>query len=855
MTDGLRPVGNASEEQQAANVAKKKVIKKKVAGRKATKKASAKNSRRKKPAKTARRSTKKRLRGSNGASGGTMDLFAGNGDDPDHVKFVNISDETRRRYLNYALSVITSRALPDVRDGLKPVQRRIMYVMYQGLRLTADAQARKCAKIAGDTSGNFHPHGPSAIYDALVRMAQDFSLRYPLVDGQGNFGSVMGLKAAADRYTEAKLTNIAEQLMNELRYETVDMRPNYDATRDEPIVLPARFPNLLVNGTQGIAVGMATNIPPHNLSEVIKACVHLIKKPNATTAQLMKYVKGPDFPLGGRIVTDRREIRTAYETGKGSIKVRGEWKLEKQGRQIRPTRIVIHSVPYGVPTGPLLADIGDLIANRKLPQLEAVSDETNEENGLKIVLGMKPGADPEEVMAYLYRHTNLESGFSFNMTALAPEENGTLVPRVLSLPEMLQYFLDFRFETVKRRLEYQLRQLEKRIHILEGFVIVFDGLDKALRIIRKSTGKQDAAVKLMKAFPLDEVQTDAILEIALYKISQLEIDRIKEELKEKRAEAAKIRRILGSTKRMWNLIESELNDLAAEHGDKRRTSVGSADEVVEFDPTAYIVKENTNVVVTREGWVKRVGTLKSVESTRTREGDEVLEVVPTSTLDNVVFFSSCGAAFTLPVDQLPVSSGYGDPLAKYVRMGDGASIVAAIGTDERFTPPDKKKRGQPTPAPYLVIVTAHGQIMKMSLSSFRAASTKAGRKYCRLRKGDKVAYTELHDEAETMFIATKGARVIHFEVDEVPLLTNAGKGVRGIKLEGDDIVLGAVQLTRPSDCLRVRNTNSKTLSFGQMKYGVTSRGGKGVRTSQRNGFEEIIQPEIELVDWSEYEED
>lgn len=806
-------------------------------------------------AKKASKKTATKSSGSKNGKSQPQDLFTGNGDDPDHVQFVNISEETRRRYLNYALSVITSRALPDVRDGLKPVQRRILYVMYDGLRLTQDAQARKCAKISGDTTGNFHPHGDGAVYDALVRLAQDFTLRCPLVDGQGNFGSVMGLKAAASRYTEARLTRIAEALMSELRFETVDMRPNYDATRDEPVVLPAQYPNLLVNGTQGIAVGMATNIPPHNLAEVIKASVHLIKNPNATTAQLMKYVKGPDFPLGGRIVTDRKEIRTAYETGRGTIKVRGEWKLDKKGRQVRANQIVIYSVPYNVPTGPLIADIGDLVANRKLPQLESVNDETNDENGLRIVLEMKSGSDADEVMAYLYRHTNLESGFSFNLTALVPEESGALVPKVLSLPEMLQHFLDFRYETVKRRFEYQLRVLERRIHILEGFVIVFDGLDKALRIIRKSTGKKDAAEKLMKAFPLDAEQTDAVLEIALYRISTLEIDRIKEELKEKRTEAARIRRILGSTKRMWGVIEKELTELVEQHGDKRRTSVGSSDEVVEFDPSAYIVRENTNVVVTREGWVKRVGRIKSVESTRTRDGDAVLDVIPTSTLDNVIFFSSCGAAFTLPVDQIPVSSGYGDPLAKYVRMGDGASIVAAVGTDERFTAPDKKKRGQPTPAPYLLIVTSQGQVMKLSLTTFRLPSTKAGRKYCRLRKGDRVVWTQLQQDAETMFIASKGARIIHFEVEEIPLLTNAGKGVRGIKLEGDDEVLGAVQLTRPSDTLKVLNTNEKTLSFGQMKYGVTSRGGKGVRTSQRNGFVEVIQPPIELVDWSEYEEE
>ncbi len=802
----------------------------------------------------AKKKSTKRKSGGRGTGGNATDLLA-TGDDPDHVQFVDISEETRRRYLNYALSVITSRALPDIRDGLKPVQRRILYVMFAGLRLTADAQARKCAKICGDTTGNFHPHGDQAVYDALVRLAQDFTFRYPLVDGQGNFGSVMGLKAAAARYTEARLTSIAEELMSELRFETVDMRPNYDATREEPVVLPARFPNLLVNGTQGIAVGMATNIPPHNLTEVIKACIHLIKNPEATTAQLMRFIKGPDFPLGGRLVTDRREIRQAYETGRGGVKVRGEWKLETEGRQARATRIVIYSVPYNVPTGPLLADIGDRVANRKLPQLDAVNDETNDENGLRIVLDLKPGANAEEVMAYLYRHTNLESGFSLNLTALVPGEDGMLIPAVLSLPEMLQHFLDFRFETVKRRLEYQLRVLERRIHILEGFMIVFDDLDKALRLIRASSGKKDAAAKLMKAFPLDDEQTDAILEIALYRISQLEVDRIREELAEKRAEAARIRRILGSRKRMWSLIEQELKELIENFGDKRRTTIGSADEIVEYDPQAYIVRENTNVVVTRDGWVKRVGSLKSVSSTRVREGDSVLAVVPGSTLHNVILFSSDGVAFTMPVDQIPASSGYGDPLSKYVRMSDGASIVAAIGTDERFTPPDTKVRGVPTPAPFLIIVTARGQVMRMSLSAFRQPSTKTGRKYCRLRKGDRVAFVALHDGAETMFIASRGARVIHFRVDEIPLLTNAGKGVRGIRLDSSDEVLGAVQLSRPSDCLRVRNTNDKLLSFGQMKYGVTSRGGKGVRTSMRNGFEEIIQPPIELVDWAELDDE
>ncbi|MCH7686335.1 MAG: DNA topoisomerase, partial [Planctomycetes bacterium] len=423
------------------------------------------------------------------------------------MEYVQLSQETRRRYLNYALSVITSRALPNVRDGLKPVQRRILYVMYQELRLTADAKRRKSMKVCGDTIGNYHPHGEGAVYEALVRMAQDFTLRNPLVDGQGNFGSIMGLPHAAARYTEVKLTSIAEHLMSELRFQTVDTRPNYDGTREEPVVLPARFPNLLVNGSQGIAVGMATSIPPHNLGEVINACVHLIKNPDATVAQLMNYIKGPDFPLGGRIITDRRTLRKAYQEGRGTFKIRGEWKRDPARRKDAENRLVIYSVPYGVSTGPLLEVIGEILNSRKLPQLQGVGDETDEKNGLRIVLDLKPGSDPEAVMSYLYKHTNLEQSFSINTTCLVSDEQGITVPARLNLAEILHEFLDFRFITVRRRFEFQLKQLEKRIHLLKGFAIIFKGLDKALRIIRKSKGKQDAALKLMHAFPLDEQQT------------------------------------------------------------------------------------------------------------------------------------------------------------------------------------------------------------------------------------------------------------------------------------------------------------------------------------------------------------
>jgi DNA gyrase subunit A len=567
----------------------------------------------------------------------------------------------------------------------------------------------------------------------------------------------------------------------------------------------------------------------------------------------MRYVKGPDFPLGGKLVTDRQTLRTIYEEGRGSVKARAEWKFDQEKKKDIPTRLVIYSVPYTVSTGPLMEELGQICEGRKLPQLLGVGDETNDANGLRIILEIKPGADPETVMEYLYKHTALEQNFAYNMTCLVPDESGVCIPARVSLAEMLKQFLKFRFETVKRRFQFQLDQLEKRIHILEGLAIIFEGLDKALKIIRNSSGKQDAAETLMAAFPLDAEQTNAILELMLYKISQLEIDNILEELRQKQKEADEIRKLLASNKKLWNVVQTELEELAEKFGDKRRTVIGSSEDIAEYDPQAYILRENTNVVVTQEGWIKRVNRLQKVEGTRVREGDSVLDVLPGSTLEHVVFFSSDGIAYTLPIVQIPITTGHGDPLSKHARLGDGVQIVGALSTDPRFTPEDEDVKGDATPLPFLFIATQSGQVMKISLSPYRTASTKTGRKYCRLRPGDRVVHVELVRDADTLFLATKQARVIHFPLSEVPHLQNPGKGVIGIRMEKGDQVLGAMLLSRPSDCLRVLNNNGKTLSFGQMKYNVTSRGGKGVKTSQRNGFEEIVKPEIELVDWTEME--
>ena len=449
-------------------------------------------------------------------------------------------------------------------------------------------------RIVGDVMGKYHPHGDSAIYDALVRMSQNWVMLVPLVHPQGNFGSVDGDPPAAYRYTEAKLAAVADLLMAELRQRTVDTRTTYDGRSEEPTVLPAQFPNLLVNGASGIAVGMATNIPPHNLGSVIEAALYLIDNPDATVALLLDRLKGPDFPLGGKVVTDRTVLRKIYEEGAGSIKMQGEWKVEETSRK---RQIVVTSIPYGVNKGNLEQAIGEIIETRKLPQLLSVTNEMNEKEGLRIALEIKGDADPETVMAYLYKHTALQENFAYNMTCLVPSADGKLRPERLGLKDMLRHFLDFRLETVKRRFEYELEQLRKRIHILQGFRIIFNDLDKAIRLIRQSDGKPDAADKLMKAFKLDEVQVEAILDAQLYRIAQLEIKKILDELKEKKAQAEEIEGILASKRKLWGVVKQELKALGEKFGERRRTRIALGEETLDFDPEAYIVRENTNVVL------------------------------------------------------------------------------------------------------------------------------------------------------------------------------------------------------------------------------------------------------------------
>src|SRR5881398_2780299 len=513
---------------------------------------------------------------------------------------VSLHAAAQTRYLNYALSVITSRALPDVRDGLKPVQRRILYTMWQQ-NLTADVKHRKCAKVVGDVMGSFHPHGDAALYETLVRMAQSFSLRNPLIDGSGNFGSLDGDSAAAMRYTECRLARLSDELLTEIDQTTVHFRPSYNGTKTEPVVLPARIPNLLVNGTTGIAVGMATNVPPHNVAEVCTALVKLLDNEEIGNAQLCRYIKGPNFPTGGQILNSQDELKQIYKTGSGSIRLRGTWDI---GPETRSTKTMyIDSIPYTVNKAQLVERIGEIVLQRKLPQLVDVKDLSTED--VRIPLEMKKDADEKMIMAYLFRHTPLQINFAVNLTCLIPTENPEVGrPERLDLKQILWHFLHFRLEVVTRRLEHELAALKKRIHILEGFETVFDALDEIIKIIRKSDGKADSAEKIMARFELDAEQADAILELKIYRLARLEILVIRNELEEKRKRARQINALLKDEDSRWKLVRSEIDEIQKKYGDpkadRRRTSIASDTAEPEYSADDFIVEEDNVVIVSRD---------------------------------------------------------------------------------------------------------------------------------------------------------------------------------------------------------------------------------------------------------------
>ena len=781
-----------------------------------------------------------------GGSGGTdaaeFDADPGEGQ-------VALHEAAQSRYLNYALSVITSRALPDVRDGLKPVQRRILFTMWQQ-RITADAKHRKCAKVVGDVMGSYHPHGDSAIYDALVRMAQPFSLRVPLIDGSGNFGSLDGDTAAAMRYTECRLTPPAGEVLADIAHNTVHYRPNYDGTKSEPVVLPSKLPNLLLNGTTGIAVGMATNIPPHNLDELCQALIRLIEDPELTSAQLARTVKGPDFPTGGQILNTREELRDIYKTGNGAVKLRGTW---TKGPSTRGGKtLYITSVPYTVNKAQLVEQIAQVVVGRKMPLLVDVRDVSTDD--VRIELDLKKDADEQKVMAYLFKHTALQTNFNVNITALIPTENPEVGrPEKIGLKEALWHFLHFRLEVVTKRLEHELAALTKRAHILEGFAIVFDALDQIIKIIRASDGKADAAKKIMARFKqLDEEQTDAILELKLYRLAKLEINIVLKELKEKKARMREIKRLLNEKDAAgrWGIVRSEVEQLRKDYGKqfKRLTVIEAPEDEPEFTAEDFIVAEDAHVLVTADGWVKRQKEIKDPGNTRLREGDRVLACEAGSTRATIVFFSSFGVAYTSRIIDLPATTGYGEPIQKLFKLKDGERIVAAYSLDPRAIGDiaEDPKKPDLCPSTHAVAATSDGFSLRFGLEPFIEPSTRAGRRFARPAKGSQVVGVEKIHGDETLLSVSHQCRAMICSVEEVNYLSGPGKGVMLVKLAKDDRLLGFKASSGDRDLLKVETNRGAEKTISTAKYKKTGRGGKGTEI-QKNGKIAKVLPEPPMM--------
>ena len=766
----------------------------------------------------------------------------GNGSGAGAADSVALHEAAQSRYLNYALSVITARALPDVRDGLKPVQRRILYTMWQQ-NLTADTKHRKCAKVVGDVMGSFHPHGDAALYETLVRMAQSFSLRYPLVDGSGNFGSLDGDSAAAMRYTECRLARISDEMLIEIEQDTVPFRPNYDGTKTEPVVLPARLPNLLINGATGIAVGMATNIPPHNLAEVSTALLKLLDNEDISTAQLCRYVKGPDFPTGGQILNSQDELKEIYKTGSGSIRLRGTWSV---GPETRTTKTMyIDSIPYTVNKSQLVERIAEVVISRKLPPLLDVKDLSTED--VRIAIEMKKDADEKMVMAYLFKHTPLQINFAVNLTCLIPTDNPELGrPERLDLKQILWHFVHFRLDVVTRRLEHELAALEKRIHILEGFEKVFDALDEIIRMIRKSDGKADAAEKVMTRFELDADQTDAILELKIYRLARLEILIIRTELGNKRKRAGQIGGLLEDEDSRWALVRAEIKDIQKTYGDAvadtRRTVIESDTDEPEYSVNDFIVEEDNVVIVSRDGWVKRQKEVKDLATTRLREGDVVLAAFAGSTRATCVFFSNFGAAYTCRVIEVGASTGYGEPIQRLFKLKDGERVVAAMSLDPRAVGDIRGREPSSPPPVHAVAVSSDGYSLRFGLEPFVEPSTRAGRRFARPSGSAEVLGVARLSGGDVLIAATAEGRGLLCAAEEVNYLSGPGRGVILIKLAGEDRVLGFIASKGDRDLMTVETTRGAEQTISTAKYEVTGRGGKGRELLQRGQFTRVIWP-------------
>ena len=767
----------------------------------------------------------------------------------------------QEKYLNYSLSVITSRALPDVRDGLKPVQRRILYTMNQQ-GLSSTTKHVKCAKVVGDVMGRFHPHGDSSIYDALVRMAQPFSLRMTLVDGSGNFGSVDGDNAAAMRYTECRMTGLAGEVLRDLSTRTVAFKPNYDGSREEPVVLPSRVPNLLLNGATGIAVGMATNIPPHNLKEICNALLKLLKDPEIKDYQLVANdaIQGPDFPTAGQITNTKEELREIYATGQGTIKLRGTTKLVTQGSQ-RVLQIL--SIPFGVNKAAMVERIAEIIFSGKLPLVTEVRDLSTDE--IRVDLLLKKEADESKVLAYLHKNTQLQNNFNVNLTCLVPTENPEVgAPNRLSLKEVLWHFLHFRLQVITERLTNELNALEKRIHVLEGFALIFDALDEIIRIIRRSDGKADAADKIMKRFPatakqngLDAEQTDAILELKLYRLARLEINLVLDELKEKRKRAREIKRLLAEDTQdtnasgRWKIVRDEISDLVGQYSkDKtagRQTLINTIEEEPEYTAEDFIVAEDCHLLVTRDGWVKRQKQIADPGKSRVRQGDEVLACVAGSTRETVGFFSSLGVCYTARMIDVPASTGFGEPVQKLFKMKDGEKIIAAISFDPRVIGQihEDPKHPDYCPETHGIAATSDGFALRFSLGTFAEPSTRTGRRYARV-KGDASIINVLPlNGSEVILAVTRDCRAMVCSAEEINYLSGPGKGVTLIRLAAGDRLLGFKVSSGDRDLLTVETNRGAKKNISTAKYRVTSRGGRGTEIQKNGKIKALVEPSVE----------
>lgn len=732
-----------------------------------------------------------------------------------NILSAELSKEMRTSFLEYSMSVIVSRALPDVRDGLKPVHRRILYAMNES-GITPRRPHAKSARTVGDVIGKYHPHGDIAVYATMVRLAQWFSMRVPLVDGHGNFGSIDGDSAAAMRYTEARLDKPAMELLRDLDKETVDFQPNYDDSLEEPVVLPARFPNLLVNGSSGIAVGMATNIPPHNLGETIDATCMMLDNPDVTTEELMTVLPGPDFPTGA-IIMGREGIKEAYETGRGSLTIRSKCRIEegKNGK----SSIVISEIPYQVNRTNLLKKIADLVRDKKLPEVSAVHDAADR-SGIDIIIDLKQNAIPQVVLNKLYKHTQLQVGFGCNMLALV---NG--VPRTLSLKEMLHYYILHQEEVIERRTRYDLAKAEARAHILEGFVIALDDIDKVINIIRSSETDVEAKERLMEAFKLSEKQSEAILEMRLRRLTGLEREKIENELAELRESIAYYKQLLNDTNMVHGVIKDELLEIKSRYSTPRKTKITGA--VKELDVEDLIAEEEVAVTVTKAGYIKRlpVSTYrqqkrggKGMQGVNLKESDFVEHLFIASTHDYILFFSNKGKVYRLKVYEIPEASRHarGNAIVNLLPFEKDEKVSAVIATKD--FPEDE----------YLMFATAGGMVKKTAMKLYDR-TRRDGLIAISLKDGDELISVQRVATGEKVMMVSSAGKAIQWDEEEVRAMGRDTQGVRGMNVQADAKVLG-MEIVRPGSELFVITERGYGKRTSVEDYPIHHRGGQGVFT-------------------------